>query len=348
MELADSVTSNQCSVISNRPSDLSQTLGGPPPPLNTDLLITDYRPLTLRELLKQHGRLPLSQCLAIGRQLASALAHLHARGLVHRDVKPSNIVFVNGVAKLADIGLVAEASEDHSFVGTEGVIPPEGPGTPQADLYSLGKVLYEISTGRDRHDFPALPDDLAEDEAMLELNAVILKTWKKDLGERYHSATELQSDLALLQSGRSVKRLRVVERRFAIGRKAGVAALVLILLGAGVYFLVATLNRRAATEQRLSPTELAAREGTGSLEAYKKYVQGRTAMRQRNRAGLKEGLKLMTEAVELDPRFLRAWSELFINYVHGRWKDSDPIAQERLIAKKLEELNANSAEAHFA
>src|SRR5947208_11029920 len=83
MELADSVSSKQCSVNSNRPADLSQTSGGPPP-LNTDLLITDYRPLTLRELLKQHGRLPLSQCLEIGRHLASALAHLHAQGLVHR------------------------------------------------------------------------------------------------------------------------------------------------------------------------------------------------------------------------------------------------------------------------
>src|SRR2546425_6155632 len=79
-----------------------------------------YIPRTLRHDLKQLGRLPLSQCLEIGRHLASALAHLHAQGLVHRDVKPSNIVFVNGVPKLADIGLVAEASEARSFVGTLG------------------------------------------------------------------------------------------------------------------------------------------------------------------------------------------------------------------------------------
>src|SRR6266581_2716784 len=82
-----------------------------------------YIPRTLRHDLKQLGRLPLSQCLEIGRHLASALAHLHAQGLVHRDVKPSNIVFVNGVAKLADIGLVADVSEARSFVGTEGFIP---------------------------------------------------------------------------------------------------------------------------------------------------------------------------------------------------------------------------------
>ena len=53
-------------------------------------------------------------------------------------------MFVNGIPKLADIGLVALAERTMSFVGTEGYLPPEGPGTVQADLFSLGKVLYEI------------------------------------------------------------------------------------------------------------------------------------------------------------------------------------------------------------
>jgi TolB-like protein len=79
------------------------------------------------------GRLPIVECVRIGRLLASALAHLHRHNLVHRDVKPSNIIFVEGQPKLADIGLVADVSEARSFVGTEGFIPPEGPGTPQAD-----------------------------------------------------------------------------------------------------------------------------------------------------------------------------------------------------------------------
>jgi len=64
-----------------------------------------YSPRTLREDLRWRGRLRVDECLEIELTLTSALEHLHKNGLVHRDVKPSNIVFVNGVPKLADIGL---------------------------------------------------------------------------------------------------------------------------------------------------------------------------------------------------------------------------------------------------
>src|ERR1051326_1022370 len=113
----------------------------------------------------------------------SALAFLHLRGLVHRDIKPSNIVFVNGVPKLADVGLVAEMSEAKWYVGTEGFIPPEGPGTIQADIYSLGKVLYEISTGKDRHEYPELPTKSevgAEEDSLFRLHQVIVNACRAD------------------------------------------------------------------------------------------------------------------------------------------------------------------------
>lgn len=137
----------------------------------------NYIPRTLRSDKQQYGNrpMPLDYSLEVGSQLAHALQYLHAEGLTHRDVKPANVVFVNGRPKLADIGLVAHADQ-RSFVGTEGFIPPEGPGTPRADVYALAKVLYEITTGHDRLDFPELPDEKPEGASRkkwLALNNVI-------------------------------------------------------------------------------------------------------------------------------------------------------------------------------
>jgi serine/threonine protein kinase len=109
-------------------------------------------------------------------------------------------------------------------VGTEGFIPPEGPGKPQADLYSLGKVLYEISTGKDRHDFPDLSADLrdsADQSGFAELNEIILRACASEVAQRYRSAEEMQGDLALLQQGKSVKQKRLNERRWALTNESG-------------------------------------------------------------------------------------------------------------------------------
>src|SRR6185503_15316921 len=133
MELADGV-SEQCSVISNQCGTPTASRAA----LNTeDCLLNTYVPHTLRSDLKRLGRLPFEQCLEIALSLSTALAHLHKHRLVHRDVKPSNIIFVNGIPKLADIGLVTDTDATRSFVGTEGYVPPEGPGTSQADIFSL-------------------------------------------------------------------------------------------------------------------------------------------------------------------------------------------------------------------
>ena len=101
-----------------------------------------YMPLTFAELSIRRGRVPARECLAHGLALARTLAVLHARGLVHRDIKPSNVIMVNGAPTFADIGLVAPAASARTFVGTEGYVPPDGPGTPSSDVYALGKVLY--------------------------------------------------------------------------------------------------------------------------------------------------------------------------------------------------------------
>lgn len=138
---------------------------------------TDYLPRTLRSDMQLYGHhaMPLDYVLEVGSQLAHALEGLHAEELTHRDVKPSNVVFVNSRAKLADAGLVAHSSK-RSFVGTEGYIPPDGPGTPRADVYALAKVLYEMGTGKDRLDFPELPAEMPEGAThrrWLEFNEII-------------------------------------------------------------------------------------------------------------------------------------------------------------------------------
>jgi WD40 repeat protein len=179
---------------------------------------------------------------------------LHRQGLVHRDIKPSNIIFVNGVPKLADIGLVADARQARSYVGTEGFIPPEGPGTPQADVYGLGKVLYEASTGRDRQDFPELPTSwgaLSEQHDLLELNEVILHACKADPGKRYQSGFEMHADLVVLANGKSVKRLKLLERRLAaLKRIFGATGLILLALGGVAYHFYETWRNRAELRQQ--------------------------------------------------------------------------------------------------
>ena len=169
-----------------------------------------YVPKTLSSELARCGRLSIEHSVQLGLSLSEALAELHRRGLVHRDIKPSNIIFVKGHPKLADIGLVAKAGEK-ARLGTEGYIPPEGPGTSQADLYSLGKVLYEVSTGTDRLDYPDLPRDLdtmAERETFLKLNSIVLKACDNDIRKRYQTATEISEDLMRLGIGRPVQEVR--------------------------------------------------------------------------------------------------------------------------------------------
>lgn len=169
--------------------------------------VTRYTPKTLKAELGH--TLPADECLRIGKLLADALGALHREGLAHRDIKPSNIIFVRGVPKLADIGLVATSGQQ-SFVGTEGYVPPEGPGTPQADIYSLGKVLYEISMGKDRLDFPELGtnlDERADKDRLLQLNQILLKACAHNPGRRYASADEMRRDLARVTDGKQKFRL---------------------------------------------------------------------------------------------------------------------------------------------
>jgi len=112
----------------------------------------------LRERLRKRGRLGAGETVALGRQLAAALAHLHALGLVHRDVKPGNILTnPDGTAKLCDLGLTRPlqhgdtVTESAMVVGTPAYMAPEQglrpEVSPAADVYALGLTLWECLAG---------------------------------------------------------------------------------------------------------------------------------------------------------------------------------------------------------
>jgi hypothetical protein len=164
-----------------------------------------YRP---RDLVNERRRcpgekLPVRECLRIGAVLADALDFLHRQGLTHCDIKPQNIIFVNGQPKLADVGLMAEIrrpDQEGTFLGTPAYMPPppEASGTPRADIYALGMVLYVISTGCNAAVFPTLSTTLTDNAALddfFALNAVVLKACQPDCTQRYASAAEMRGAL---------------------------------------------------------------------------------------------------------------------------------------------------------
>lgn len=131
---------------------------------------------SLAELLRARGPLPVREAVHIAARLADALAHLHARGIVHRDVKPDNVLFTaHGELRLADFGVAARIGSRGTLgdgwtelrVGTppyaapEQWTAPESSTRPAADVFALGVILYELLTGRLPWDPRADEDDEA-------------------------------------------------------------------------------------------------------------------------------------------------------------------------------------------
>ena len=169
-----------------------------------------YRPLTLASVAAAEVALPLNRCLKIGERLASALEHLQRHHLLHRDVKPGNVLFVRGEPVVADAGLVADDREAASLVGTPGYEPPEHHGTPQGDVFSLGRTLWRIGTGRapEEAGFAPCAEADTSDPDFWRFLAIVGKATSPVPGRRYRSAKALRKELAALRRKHAARRLR--------------------------------------------------------------------------------------------------------------------------------------------
>ena len=124
--------------------------------------LADYRPKTLARVIAGEKALPLRACVGLALSLAKGLAALQRHHLLHRDIKPGNVVYVGGKPVLSDPGLLVEASDAATLVGTPGFVPPERFTEASSDVYSLGLTLKAASFGRQVEDLdkdPALEAD---------------------------------------------------------------------------------------------------------------------------------------------------------------------------------------------
>lgn len=155
----------------------------------------DYLSDTLEARLGKNGRFQKKEIAAMTLQLLSGLKAIHAAGLIHRDIKPGNILFAGGTVKIGDIGLVASSHSLVSIAGTPDFMPPESfkPETAGTygctqDLYSLGKVVYCMFSGYPPDAYPSLPPELYRDYSLRSLNDFLNKACSPDRTQRFQDA----------------------------------------------------------------------------------------------------------------------------------------------------------------
>jgi serine/threonine-protein kinase len=181
---------------------------------------------TLKELLVARGPTPLPVAIDYARQILGAVGFAHRHGIVHRDIKPHNVVVApDGRLKVTDFGIArsgtSQMTETGSIIGTAQYLSPEqakgAPVTPASDIYSVGIVLYEMLTGsvpftgdtpleiamKHLSAVPEPPSERREDVPH-ELDAIVLRALAKDPEDRYQSAEEMDADLARAARGHAV------------------------------------------------------------------------------------------------------------------------------------------------
>ncbi len=201
---------------------------------------------TLKELIIGRGAAPINVAIEYARQILSALRFAHRHGIVHRDIKPHNVlVDGEGRVKVTDFGIAragtSQMTETGSIVGTAHYLSPEqakgGEVDPRSDLYSLGVVLYELLTGKTPFDgetpveiamkhlsTPPKPPSQLRPDIPRELDMVVMRALAKNPDERYQSADEMEGDLERVARGARVSATTADTATQVLRRPAAAAA----------------------------------------------------------------------------------------------------------------------------
>lgn len=196
---------------------------------NLQYIVMEYvEGITLKEYIEQQGRLDIREAIYFVTQILRALQHAHDKGIVHRDIKPQNILLVaDGTIKVTDFG-IARFSRSETRTMTDGAIgsvhyisPEQAKGSvtdAKTDLYSVGVVLYEMLTGKvpfqsdnavsvalmQLQNDPVKPRELNPD-IPVGLEQIIIRAMQKNPNDRYQSASEMLFDISEFKKNPNVK-----------------------------------------------------------------------------------------------------------------------------------------------
>tara|TARA_R110000744_G_scaffold369252_1_gene479386 strand:+ start:7127 stop:8743 length:1617 start_codon:yes stop_codon:yes gene_type:complete len=157
-----------------------------------------YLPTTLQSLLASGVPVSPDDAVEIVSSLLSGLSHLHGLKIIHRDMKPANILKVGGVWKIADFGVATNVRTELTTVGTIGYLAPNGKTGVSTDLFALGKILYCLLTGNPVEEFPSvgkLVDSPVDRARRFRLIQVVNKACAQDPMDRYIDSDEFSQDL---------------------------------------------------------------------------------------------------------------------------------------------------------